>query len=95
MKIIAGARRGLTLAAPKGVETRPTAARTRAAIFNRLDHAFAGADGRPPYADRLVVDACCGAGALALEALSRGAAEAALIDDSPAALAAARRNADA
>lgn len=95
MRIVGGERRGLTLTAPKGVDTRPTAARTREAVFNRLDHGLARADGRPPYADALVVDACCGAGAMALEALSRGAARAFLIDSAPAALAAARRNATA
>jgi len=95
MKIIGGAKRGLALAAPKGLETRPTAARAREALFNRLDHAFLRADGRPLYQDRVVIDACCGAGAMALEALSRGAARAVLIDSAPAALSAARRNADA
>src|SRR5690606_20211896 len=41
----------------------------------------------------VVLDAFCGTGALAFEALSRGAARAVLMDKSPAALALARRNA--
>lgn len=95
MKIIGGARRGLALASPADRAIRPTSARLREALFDRLEHAFALPDGRPAYAGAGVIDACCGVGALAMEALSRGAARAVLIDSSEIALRYARKNADA
>lgn len=66
--------------------------RTREALFNVLAHGGWGIDGGNPVIDAVVLDAFCGTGALALEALSRGAAEAWLLDLSSASLAAARRN---
>lgn len=67
MRIVAGSARGRRLAVPPGTTTRPTSDRTREAVFGRLDawRAVAGAQ---------VLDLYCGSGALALEALSRGAA---------------------
>ncbi len=67
MRIVAGSARGRRLAVPPGTGTRPTSDRTREAVFGRLDawRAVAGAH---------VLDLYCGSGALALEALSRGAA---------------------
>ncbi len=82
MRVIAGVHRGATLVAPRGRETRPTGDRVREALFSIL----ATVDG-----DR-VLDLFAGSGALAVEALSRGAAEATLIDSSPLAIAAIRRN---
>ena len=95
MRIIGGAKRGLALSAPEDRTIRPTSARMREALFDRLEHAFAQPDGRPAYAGMRVIDACCGVGAMAIEALSRGAAEAVLIDSAPIALRYARKNADA
>ena len=83
----------MTLESPSTPGLRPTSARAREAVFDRLDHAFTADDGRPPYLDGLVVDACCGVGAMALEALSRGAARAILLDKAQGALDVARRNA--
>ncbi|MHC8510128.1 MAG: 16S rRNA (guanine(966)-N(2))-methyltransferase RsmD [Rhodospirillales bacterium] len=91
MKIIAGRWRGRALAAPTGFETRPTAARAREAVFNILAHGEPGAtlEGAP------VLDVFAGAGAMGLEALSRGAARAVFIDKGAEALRAVRGNADA
>ncbi|MEO0501430.1 MAG: 16S rRNA (guanine(966)-N(2))-methyltransferase RsmD [Pseudomonadota bacterium] len=68
MKIIAGRWRGRALAAPPGVTTRPTAARTREAVFSMLVSRLGDFDGLH------VIDLFAGTGALGLEALSRGAA---------------------
>ncbi len=76
MRIIAGTHRGRTLVAPRVHPTRPTADRTREAIFNVLGHAaFA-----PPIAGAKVADLFAGSGALGLEALSRGAAWCLFVD---------------
>lgn len=72
MRIISGELRGRRLAVPRGLAARPSAARVREALFNMLLHA--------PWAEPIegarVLDAFAGTGALGLEALSRGAAEA-------------------
>ena len=70
MRIVAGVLRGRPIVAPRGQVTRPTADRTRQAIFNILEHASwaSGLEGLR------VIDLFAGAGALGLEALSRGAA---------------------
>lgn len=88
MRIVAGAWRGRGLIAPPGDTTRPTADRVRQALFDMLLHA--------PWGGRLdglrVLDCFAGTGALALEALSRGAAFAIFIEQDRAALAALRAN---
>ena len=95
MRIIAGRHRGRRLAAPAGRDVRPMTDRTREALFNVLAHGGWGADGGSPVIDAVVLDAFCGTGALALEALSRGATEAWLLDVSKGSLAAARQNVNA
>lgn len=72
-RIEAGALRGRKLLSlPNGVPgLRPTGARVRGAIFDRLQQAVVGAR---------VLDLFAGSGALSLEALSRGATEATLLD---------------
>ena len=82
MRVIAGSRRGATLVAPRGTGTRPTSDRVREALFSILG----------PIDDVRVLDLFAGSGALAIEALSRGAREATLVDSSAAAIAAIRRN---
>ena len=90
MRIIGGAWRGRTLVAPVGPATRPTSERARQATFDMLAHApWAG---RSALSDATVLDAFAGSGALGLEALSRGAASAAFMDTSRAALDAIRAN---
>ncbi len=70
MRVIAGELRGRRLVAPRGWKVRPTSDRVREAVFSALGE-VAGAR---------VLDLYCGTGALAIEALSRGAAGAVLID---------------
>ena len=71
MRIIAGEKRSRKLVAPEGMETRPTADRAKEALFSILMNRLPGAR---------VLDLYAGSGALALEALSRGAASAVLAD---------------
>ncbi len=94
MRIIAGKHKGRRLTAPAGRDVRPMTDRTREALFNVLAHGGWGDDGANPVVDAVVLDAFCGTGALALEALSRGAADAWLLDVSSESLTAARRNVD-
>jgi 16S rRNA (guanine966-N2)-methyltransferase len=81
MRIVAGAYRGRPLVAPKGHSTRPTADRTRQALFNVLEHAAWA----PPLGGARIIDLFAGSGALGLEALSRGAALCLFVDSDPAA----------
>ena len=83
MRVVAGAFGGLRLVAPRGRATRPTSDRVREALFSIL----AGS-----VLDARVLDLFAGSGALAIEALSRGASIAVLVDSSAAAVAAIRRN---
>lgn len=84
MRIIAGEARGRTIEAPKGRDTRPTLDRVRENLFNILQ--------RRVWEAR-VLDLFSGSGALSLEALSRGAAKAVLVDCDRAANACQRQNA--
>ncbi len=93
MRIVAGAWRGRSLAAPPGAATRPTADRVRQALFDMLLHAPWG--GRDLLEGAPVLDAFAGTGALGLEALSRGAAHASFLERDRAALAVLRANIDA
>jgi 16S rRNA (guanine966-N2)-methyltransferase len=70
MRVIAGDLKGHRLVAPRGWKVRPTTDRVREAIFSALGD-ISGAN---------VLDLYCGTGALAIEALSRGAAQATLVD---------------
>lgn len=90
MRIVGGERRGLTLRAPAGNTTRPTADRTRQALFDMLLHAPWG--GRQRLDGASVLDAFAGTGALGLEALSRGAATATFFERDAAARAATAAN---
>ena len=95
MRIIGGARRGLKLAevgaGDPAAHLRPTSDRVREAIFNLLVN---GPHGNPLDGAR-VLDLFAGTGALGLEALSRGAARVAFVDDGAAARALLRRNIEA
>ncbi len=90
MRVIAGAWRGRRLIAPAGRLTRPTADRARQTLFDVLWHASWG--GRALLEGSRVLDAFAGTGALGIEALSRGAAEAVFLETDPAAIAAIRAN---
>ncbi len=77
MRVIAGELGGRLLVAPRGWKVRPTSDRVREAVFSVLGAKVDGA---------AVLDLYCGTGALAIEALSRGASRAVLVDrdDRPA-----------
>jgi 16S rRNA (guanine966-N2)-methyltransferase len=70
MRVVAGELGGRRLVAPRGWRVRPTSDRVREAIFSALGD-IEGAR---------VLDLYCGTGALGIEAISRGAAEATLVD---------------
>jgi 16S rRNA (guanine966-N2)-methyltransferase len=73
---------------------RPTSDRAREALFDILSHGSYAAAG-PPFTEARVLDAFAGTGAIGLEALSRGAAEAMFMERDAAALVALRRNVEA
>ncbi len=85
VRVIAGIHGGRTLVAPRGRATRPTSDRVREALFSILGE----------IGGVTVLDLFAGSGALAIEALSRGAARATLVDSSAAAIEAIGRNLDA
>jgi 16S rRNA (guanine966-N2)-methyltransferase len=91
MRIVAGRHRGRRLLAPPGATVRPTSDRAREALFNILSHGRPAAEGIT-VGGAAVLDAFAGTGALGLEALSRGAAEAVFIEQDREALAILRRN---
>lgn len=95
MRIVGGNHRGRRLETPTGRDVRPTSDRTRQSLFNILAHGDWSADGGDVLTDADVLDAFCGTGALALEALSRGARRALFLDKARASLDLARRNAAA
>src|SRR5690349_15507257 len=76
MRVVGGRLRGRTLATPKSQAIRPTADRLRESLFNILAHAY-----DDPVTGARVLDLFAGTGALGIEALSRGASEAVLVDD--------------
>ncbi|GAB3578880.1 16S rRNA (guanine(966)-N(2))-methyltransferase RsmD [Calidifontibacter terrae] len=84
-RIIAGTAGGRRLATPPGDGTRPTSERVREALFARLDHLDALAGAR-------VLDLYAGSGALGLEAASRGAVRAVMVEKDRRAAAVTERN---
>jgi 16S rRNA (guanine966-N2)-methyltransferase len=85
VRVVAGSARGRRLVAPKGLTVRPTSDRVREATFNALAS-------RGALRDSVVLDLFAGTGALAIEALSRGAARAVLVESDRAAVEAIRAN---
>lgn len=83
MRIIGGKAGGRRLRAPKGNSLRPTAALVKEALFNILPHDLSGFK---------VLDLFAGTGNLTIEALSRGASKAILVDSSAESLRAMRAN---
>jgi 16S rRNA (guanine966-N2)-methyltransferase len=77
MRIVAGRWKGRRLVAPAGRSVRPTADRVREAWMSIV---------QPWLADARVLDLFAGSGALGLEAVSRGAAHADLVESSAASL---------
>ncbi len=82
MRVVAGRLRGRRLSAPPGRTTRPTADRVREALFSILGD----------MNGLRVLDLFAGSGALGIEALSRGAAEAVFVDSSHRAAATVKAN---
>lgn len=88
MRIIAGAWRGRPLQAPAGMTTRPTADRVRETLFSMLVSRLGTFEGLS------VADLFAGSGALGFEALSRGAATVAFVENHAAAAGAIRANSE-
>ena len=87
MRIVGGQHRGRTLVAPRSRDIRPTSDRLRESLFNILAHGY-----DDPVTGARVLDLFAGTGALGLEAMSRGAAFALLVDDGAEARALIREN---
>ena len=81
--MIAGEFRRRVLTAPRGMTTRPTSDRLRETLFNVLS---------PRIAEARFLDLYAGSGAVGIEALSRGAAEAVFVEKSPAVVKVIREN---
>lgn len=84
-RVIAGTAKGRRLQVPSGSTTRPTSDRAREGLFSTLLSLLDVEGAR-------VLDLYAGSGALGLEAVSRGAASATLVEDDPDAVAALRAN---
>ena len=85
-RIVAGVAKGRRLAVPAGLATRPTSDRAREGLFSTLESI------RGTLAGARVLDLYAGSGAVGLEALSRGAAHALLVEADPRALRVLRAN---
>lgn len=95
MRIVGGRHRGRKIESPgeTGKETlRPTSDRARESLFNILEHGRFSRDGTSLVPGARVLDVFAGTGAFALEALSRGATSATLIDSEPASITLIHRN---
>lgn len=84
MRIITGIARGARLETLEGMETRPTAERVKEAVFSMIQFEIEG---------RRVLDLFGGSGQMALEALSRGAEHATIVDNNPDAVKIIKNNA--
>src|SRR5439155_24235995 len=85
VRIIAGSRKGARIFAPKDRGTRPTSDRVRENVFNIVSPWVEGAR---------VLDLYAGSGAMGLEALSRGAEAAVLVEADRDAVRSIERNLD-
>ena len=83
MRIITGKAKGIRLATLEGEATRPTSERTKEAVFSMLQFDIEG---------RRVLDLFAGSGQMGLEALSRGAQSAVLVDHAKAAISVIKQN---
>jgi 16S rRNA (guanine966-N2)-methyltransferase len=90
VRIVGGEFRGRPLAAPANAAIRPTSDRLRETIFDILIHRF----GDPVTGSR-ILDLFAGTGALGIEALSRGASSALLVEESAEARGLIRQNIEA
>jgi len=83
MRVITGSARGRKLITPEGMDTRPTTDKVKEAVCSALQFDFPGAN---------VLDLFAGSGQMAIEALSRGAAHAVLVDQDNRAIGCIREN---
>ncbi len=83
LRITTGILKGMAVAGPKGELTRPTTARVRQAVMNTL---------APYFAEARLADLFAGSGSIALEALSRGASGAVLVENGRHALGVLEQN---
>lgn len=83
MRIITGRAKGIRLATLEGENTRPTSERTKEAVFSMIQFELEG---------RRVLDLFAGSGQMGLEALSRGAVSATMVDHAKAAVAIIKQN---
>lgn len=83
LRVIAGSARGKKLLSPEGMDIRPTLDRVKESVFNMIAFDLPDAD---------VLDLFCGSGALGIEALSRGAKHAVMVDSSNKSLAVTAEN---
>lgn len=83
MRVISGSRGGLPLKTLNGLDTRPTSDKVKGSIFSILFDRMS---------DAKVLDLFSGSGAMGIEALSRGAQSATLVDSSPKAVQIIRKN---
>ncbi|MBB4197483.1 16S rRNA (guanine(966)-N(2))-methyltransferase RsmD [Rhodoblastus sphagnicola] len=90
MRIVGGRFKGRALQGPRGEGIRPTSDRLRETLFNILAHSYGD-----PVPGARVIDLFAGTGALGLEAISRGAEFALLVDDGAQARALIRENVEA
>ena len=85
MRVIAGTARGRSLVTPSGNHTRPTTDRIKETLFNMIQY---------DVRDSRFLDLFSGSGGIAIEALSRGAKEAVLVENNREALSCIRQNID-
>lgn len=83
LRVISGSARGLKLKAPDGLSTRPTTDRIKESLFNIIS---------PDLYDCRFLDLFSGSGAIAVEALSRGAQKAVLVDSDFKSIAVIKQN---
>lgn len=83
MRIISGIRRGHKLKAPDGIDTRPTTDRVKESVFNLIQFCLPAEN---------VLDLFAGSGAMGIEAISRGSANAVFVENSDKALKLVRDN---
>lgn len=83
LRVIGGEKKRCLLQAPRGDAARPTTDRVKESVFAIIS------DDLP---DAYVLDLFAGSGSLAIEALSRGATQAILVDHHPLALTCIRQN---
>ena len=83
MRVISGSARGCKLYSLEGLDTRPTTDRIKETLFNIIS---------PRIYDCVFLDVFSGSGAIAIEALSRGAKKAVLIEKSPEAVSVINKN---